>query len=596
MSLPPAARKYLFPYLDASYTDVSAVWVAGIHAVFLCAFCISAYRYLRFRFGAYALITDFSEGRIYRNRFLSSTWKKYSHRFFTTKSELRKTHSPAETDFNLAAVGVPLHFRFWSALPGILAGLGILGTFFGLTMGLSRFEYGGSAMLQDSIRALFQGTKTAFFTSLHGIALSIGFGVYLHVLFRLTEQDLHRFCRFLNDRFRVDPAEAALQARRETEERIQNRTDTLIRRIQDAVREIAESIAHQERKDRADLARKHLRGIRECLRDTAADLTAVVRTESASSRAHLNGNIHRLETDLPDKMETAGEAVLKKTVTPALSRFARQLEQLQETSASLESQLKSPFSKEITNRLEGLADRLSEIFEEIMRPVSREAAAEFDRIVSKLSETTQRVSPLPDAFREAAREIRRTSEHLSDRRAALVTEFTAAADGFRDILTGAMETLSAMEQKREERERSLSQAVDETLAGVAAHLRETENAQNTAKTVLTDLLDQSRAVMEQDRELLGQIQYNHVVLLKRTEKFGQIIAKLDTGLTQIDQISRSLERIGDQFDRRFADFQHFVSETLTAIRRSQSPPKHGNVDENPTQEKPSSSERMESAV
>lgn len=62
-----------------------------------------------------------------------------------------------------------------SNIPGTLTGLGILGTFLGLSMGLATF--GGESVLaiSDSMGPLFEGMKVAFHTSVYGIFLSIVF-------------------------------------------------------------------------------------------------------------------------------------------------------------------------------------------------------------------------------------------------------------------------------------------------------------------------------------------------------------------------------------------------------------------------------------
>lgn len=56
-----------------------------------------------------------------------------------------------------------------SVSPGIIAALGIIGTFFGIFMGLMEFN---SNDLEASVPNLIKGMRTAFFTSLLGLILS----------------------------------------------------------------------------------------------------------------------------------------------------------------------------------------------------------------------------------------------------------------------------------------------------------------------------------------------------------------------------------------------------------------------------------------
>jgi len=67
--------------------------------------------------------------------------------------------------------------RLFMATPGILTGIGVLGTFVGLALGIGALELEGSAIedLNSSILPLIQGSATAFSTSVWGVATSLVF-------------------------------------------------------------------------------------------------------------------------------------------------------------------------------------------------------------------------------------------------------------------------------------------------------------------------------------------------------------------------------------------------------------------------------------
>lgn len=64
---------------------------------------------------------------------------------------------------------------FNSNMPGTLTGLGILGTFLGLSMGLSAFSGEDILTISDSMGPLLEGMKVAFHTSVYGIFFSLVF-------------------------------------------------------------------------------------------------------------------------------------------------------------------------------------------------------------------------------------------------------------------------------------------------------------------------------------------------------------------------------------------------------------------------------------
>lgn len=82
----------------------------------------------------------------------------------------------AETFFSEhAIVYTPLKADFYKHLPGILTGLGIIGTFLGLIMGLSSFDVSDPAKAQAELKGLINAVGHAFFVSAAAIALAMLF-------------------------------------------------------------------------------------------------------------------------------------------------------------------------------------------------------------------------------------------------------------------------------------------------------------------------------------------------------------------------------------------------------------------------------------
>lgn len=68
--------------------------------------------------------------------------------------------------------------RLVAAVPGFLTALGVIGTFVGLQLGLSKLELGAGvdvSTMQDGVAGVVDGAKIAFLTSVWGVALSVFF-------------------------------------------------------------------------------------------------------------------------------------------------------------------------------------------------------------------------------------------------------------------------------------------------------------------------------------------------------------------------------------------------------------------------------------
>lgn len=82
---------------------------------------------------------------------------------------------------------------FNSSIPGTLTGMGILGTFLGLSMGLGAFSGDDIFTVSDNVGSLLSGMKVAFHTSVYGIFFSLVFNIIYKSLMSDAYQTLDEF-------------------------------------------------------------------------------------------------------------------------------------------------------------------------------------------------------------------------------------------------------------------------------------------------------------------------------------------------------------------------------------------------------------------
>lgn len=82
----------------------------------------------------------------------------------------------------------------YNLIPGTMTGLGILGTFIGLSLGLQQFNTGNAEEISNSIAPLMNGIKVAFHTSIYGMIFSL---VYNYAYKQTIEQAYHSLDVFL---------------------------------------------------------------------------------------------------------------------------------------------------------------------------------------------------------------------------------------------------------------------------------------------------------------------------------------------------------------------------------------------------------------
>lgn len=150
---------------------------------------------------------------------LRHPWKEYSETLHEQKDESGREKSLrfrsttlAETFFTeQVLVDTPLKTEFYKHLPGILTGLGIIGTFSGLIVGLVRFEVSGDAdRVRASLNGLIQSVGYSFVVSASAITLSMLF-IWLEKslvtkCYRLVEQ----LCQTIDSMFDAGAGEEYL--------------------------------------------------------------------------------------------------------------------------------------------------------------------------------------------------------------------------------------------------------------------------------------------------------------------------------------------------------------------------------------------------
>lgn len=125
---------------------------------------------------------------------LQNAFNKYKLRMKTYRTKRGYVGSCDLEDYIseelLEQVGMS-HFN--SSVAGTLTGLGILGTFLGLSMGLGSFSGNDIYTISDNVGPLLSGMKVAFHTSVYGIFFSLIFSFVYRSLMADAYQKLENF-------------------------------------------------------------------------------------------------------------------------------------------------------------------------------------------------------------------------------------------------------------------------------------------------------------------------------------------------------------------------------------------------------------------
>ncbi|MCR4819629.1 MAG: MotA/TolQ/ExbB proton channel family protein [Elusimicrobiales bacterium] len=129
--------------------------------------------------------------------------KNYKKTFINKKTTLQAEEYFNEERF-LVLYGI--NTKMMRAISGILVGIGVMGTFAGLTAGLNGINLNASAAeMQKSISSLLGGMTTAFLTSLFGMGASIVYTWLEKKRLNSISVEISRFCDKLNKKYYISP-------------------------------------------------------------------------------------------------------------------------------------------------------------------------------------------------------------------------------------------------------------------------------------------------------------------------------------------------------------------------------------------------------
>lgn len=124
---------------------------------------------------------------LFGEKHLDAAFQKFKDELNEVYKTNKQLRGNIQEYINRDIIDEVIHAHFLSQVSGIMTGLGILGTFIGLSIGLNSFDLtGNAAEVEGKIQSLMEGIKVAFHTSVCGLIYSLLFNYF----YRETYADL----------------------------------------------------------------------------------------------------------------------------------------------------------------------------------------------------------------------------------------------------------------------------------------------------------------------------------------------------------------------------------------------------------------------
>lgn len=328
-----------------------------------------------------------------------------------------------------------INIRLYNALPGILTGLGILGTFLGLIFGLSKIDLITSdpSQLRDGIRGLLEGATIAFSTSIWGISFSILFNIlekwginklgtkvdsiqrkidklfdrktneeWLYEIKNESVEQSAQLKRF-NDDLAITIASALEE---KLAEKLSPSLDKLLKAIEGlnnaGVQSISESITKS--------AGNEFERVAEIMREVGKSMqTTANHGQSIQSDLEnsLNKNINKFSTKIEEVFEG-----LSKSTSDHTDKIQKQINDLNST------------TMETTNKVSRLVEELTDKFSNNMNQATQSINAERESVgrlvervnasIDKMSNLMEEAGLVADTFKESSEPVKEAVSFLNN--------------------------------------------------------------------------------------------------------------------------------------------------------------------------------------
>jgi len=447
--------------------------------------------------------------------------------------------------------------------------MGILGTFVGLTLGISGFNLESSTEIQNSIKSLLGGIGTAFLTSLHGIGLSIVFGFIEKYHFNNFNKQINQLCLSLNKKHKLTKSEKdEIESNKQIELLkkwesifIKHQTDiqkTVFNEISKLSKNILSKIDHNIHKSEELFIsmQKQIKTIMFDLLITKdkngndlklSNIQRDLLVESEKQTAALES----FSTDLAEIIIEKFEESTRNTLLPKFVEILSSLDNLDTGIKSFSSDTGKDIGAGVNQAIESLQSELKVIVSDFREAFSSGAMQQLNRVVDSLDESAIVMENMPELLNTMLQQIKEfNNQELENRQQAIATELDSTISKFSNSIDSIINNLKEQETDRINREKDTF-----------------EYFENEFKKKQTQLSDEFNITTSQMKSLTNQMITN----LNNTEKSQQErLSKFLETAHQESEIRKEL--LTEEMNSIFSNFKDSfsnVAENLQKIENAQ---------------------------
>lgn len=552
---------------------------------------------------------------------LLHAWKEYAETLHEQYGEqggerrllrLRAT-VPAEAFFNTTVlVDTPLRTEFFKHLPGILTGVGIIGTFWGLISGLEHFNVDtDSRALQQNLALLLQGVREAFVAS--------GIAIFAAMLITLIEKGLLNWCykqtealaQAVDELYEAGAGEEYLselvKSSQDNTTQTKQLKDALVNDLKELLTNFSDSLAQAVEQGLQQHSTAVTQAITGSLTEPMQKIADATHTLGGNQGEAVNdllaATIAKLENtfggqtrglndlmaenaQMMQGMQAGFQGLLDKMAATGASANNALAEQLRQMATEAEERQKA-----MNDTLLGLLDHLRDSMAKAQQTSTTQLNESLAGITTAVAQLMDDLAKQRDAMNETSRQ---SLDHLREGLGTLIEEIQASSTKTSELYGTELQKLFAQSESRQQelnaqvrglveqmqRDQAVRQAaagnvLEKALSAIQTRL-EAADEHNTKRQQARD--EETKVMLEQ---LADQVVNLNSAVSQGTTAMNAAIQRLEavsvSGATSLTQaasgISEAGTRVGQVLDKvaevqgQIVQTSHSLGETSSTIRQ-----------------------------
>lgn len=476
-----------------------------------------------------------------------------------------------------------LNLRMLDTAAGTLVGLGLLGTFLGLTLGIKGFDSSNTERINESIQGLLAGMGTAFLTSLLGMTFSILFTAVDKALRHRLYKDVKELTDKLDSEYYID--------------------DLVLSNInqQNIVNQLYKALKNDLQQQALEIANKLTYTNAEGQNVTIGNAIREILTENTKQSKALMSFSTDLAMELNQGFDETLSRQMQQKIVPLMESVDATTKAVVEHIDKMADTVSSPATDMMQNVVDELKQSMQSLLNEFSTGLSGSATSELENLAMQLGTATQAMADFPknmenisatlqvtiEEVKHAISEISNTSANANSTAMQQMQEqITYATGAISNAITEVKEVMSGISQSSQEQSNQMVSKLADAAEKMGSFLTGTistlsNSVQQSVKGITDDINSKQTdliALQEDTTSQTKKLLENFNVGLERLEKmneyvtgtmygFKQAQGEITVSTSNLRTISSDMKLATELFNKGQNDYAARLAQLQTASQK-----------------------------